>query len=333
MKILFVHQGMYSFVKKDLEILQDAHEVRSIEFNGNFAGIFNSLFQLWKGVVWCDATFSWFGKLHAFFAVLFSKMLGKKSIVIAGGDDVARVPEIKYGMFCFWWKRWCPSFVFRYADLILPVSRISEKDTLVNAKTNPKKVRMIYHGFLTDFDGINSSHAKENIVITIGAVSNETIIIKGLMLFVESAKLLPDTRFLLIGPDKDGALSRLKELAPKNVEFLGGVYGQELVEICSRAKVYVQVSVHESFGCSLAEAMSYECIPVVSRNGAIPEIAGDVGIYVDELTPENISQRIRYTLSLPDEYGKKARNRIIELFPLDRRKEKLLNVVERLGRF
>ena len=39
MKILFVHQGLQSFVKKDLDILQKAHEVRSVEWKGGLGGI------------------------------------------------------------------------------------------------------------------------------------------------------------------------------------------------------------------------------------------------------------------------------------------------------
>jgi len=330
LKILFVHQRLQSFVKKDFDILQEAHEVRSVEFKGNFAGFIGNLCQLWKGVAWCDVTFSWFGKLHAFFAVIFSKLLRKKVIVIAGGDDVARVKEIKYGMFCFWWKRWCPLFVFKYADLVIPVSKFTEKETLVNARADPRKIKMIYHGFLTDLDGIDAPLAKEKIVITIGAVSNETIIKKGLMLFVESAKLLPDTRFLLIGPDKDGALGYLKETAPKNVKFLGGIYGEDLFKICSEAKVYVQASVHESFGCSLAEAMLCKCIPVVSRNGAIPEVVGDTGLYLDDLTAEDLAKNIRRALTMTEDSGKKARDRIVKNFPLAMRKQQLLEAVETL---
>jgi len=332
MKILFVHQGLQSFVKKDLDILQEAHEVRSIEFNGNFAGFIGNLCQLWKGVVWCDITFSWFGKLHAFFAVLFSKILRKRSMVVAGGDDVARVPEIKYGMFCFWWKRWCPSFVFKYADLVIPVSKFSEKMTIVNAKADPKKIKVIYHGFLSNILDNSKAFVKESIVITIGGVNSETIVVKGLRLFVESAKLLPDTKFLLIGPDRDGSLSHLKEIAPKNVEFLGGVYGRELDEICGRAKVYVQASVHESFGCSLAEAMLRECIPVVSKNAAIPEVVGGVGLYLDGLTPEKLAEKVRCALAMPEDFGKLARNRIIEKFPLAKRREEILEAVRGFGR-
>jgi len=330
MKILFVHQGLQTFVKKDLDILQEAHEVRSIEFKGNFAGLFSSLFHLWKGVVWCNLTFSWFGKLHAFFAVLFSKILRKRSMVIAGGDDIACVPEIKYGIFCCWWKKWCPSFVFRFADLVIPVSRFNEKETLVNSKADPKKVRMIYHGFSSSlFKKITAR--KENLVITIGSICSDTKIKKGLQLFVKAARLLPDTKFQLIGLDKDGTGEEFKRMSSKNVEFIGGVYGQELVEICSRAKVYVQASVHESFGCSLAEAMLCECIPVVSRNAAIPEVVGDAGFYLDELTAEKLAEKVRCALAMPEDFGRLARNRIIEKFPLVKRREELLEIVRGLG--
>jgi len=195
---------------------------------------------------------------------------------------------------------------------------------------DPKKVKMIYHGFSANLNGIDAPLEKEKIVITIGTVSSETIITKGLKLFVESAKLLPDTKYLLIGPDKDGALNRLKETAPINVEFLGGIYGLNLVELCGRAKVYVQASVHESFGCSLAEAMLCECIPVVSRNGAIPEVVGDTGLYLDELTAEKLAEKVKCALAIPEDFGKLARNRIIEKFPLTKRREEILEAVRGL---
>lgn len=325
MKILFVCQDLSSFVKKDLNILKESFCVREIIFRG-----LRDIFGLLRGVIWADVTFSWFGKLHAFFAVLFSKILRKRSIVVAGGDDVACVPEIKYGMFCFWWKRWCPSFVFRYADFVIPVSRFSEKETLDNAKADPKKIKMIYHGFSSDLYEENTTFVKERIVITIGTVSSETIVKKGLRLFVESAKLLPDTKFLLIGPDKDGALGHLKETAPKNVEFLGGIYGENLVKICSRAKVYVQASVHESFGCSLAEAMLCECIPVVFNGSALPEVVGDCGYYANSFNPEEIAVKIKMALN-DDVMGKRARERISQLFPLDKRRKKLLEVINSLN--
>ena len=82
MRVLFVHQGLQSFVQKDLDILRSAHQVRELHFAG-----LKDVPAVWQGAAWADVTFSWFGKLHTFFAVLFSKLLGKKAVVVAGGDQ------------------------------------------------------------------------------------------------------------------------------------------------------------------------------------------------------------------------------------------------------
>lgn len=323
MKILFVHQKLVSFVEKDLSILREAYEVKEQRFRG-----IRDLFQLWQGLMWCDATFAWFGKLHAFWTVLFSKILRKRAIVVAGGDDVAHEPQIKYGMFSYWWKKWCPLFVFRYADLILPVSEFNKEEAIKNAKVDPQKVKMIYHGFLEDRFGRIEKIPKEDIVITIGQVSRENRIRKGLELFVKSASFLPGVKFILIGPDIDGTLEEIRKIAPDNMSLLGGVSGNELIKLCNKAKVYVQASIHEGFGCSIAEAMLCECIPVVSRRAAIPEVVGDCGLYVDDLNPECVAEKIKEALSVPEDLRKKARERIKTLFPLEKRKRELLEAVE-----
>ncbi len=323
MKILFVHQGLETFVQKDLDILRSAHEVKVLSFK-----TLKDVFSIWQGAKWADLTFSWFGKLHAFFAVFFSKLLGKKSVVVAGGDDVAYEPEIRYGMFAHWWKKWCPLFVFRYADLILSVSEFNRHETVNNARVNPARVKLLYHGFdATKWRRVGAVE-KENLVLTVGRVTEETLRKKGLNLFVQSAMHLPDVPFLLVGPWHDNAIDRLRKKSPPNVTFTGGLYGDDLVRIYSRAKVYVQASVHESFGCSVAEAMLCGCVPVVSRRTALPELVGDCGFYVDQLTPEAIACGIKEALQ--SDLGPKARQRIQTVFPLKKRREGLLKALAEL---
>lgn len=324
MKILFIYQDMLSFVRKDLEILQSRHELKSVRFQG-----LKDLFPLVRDIIWADQTLSWFGKLHAFFAVLLSKVLGKKSIVVAGGDDVAcETQGIKYGMFAFWWKKWCPLFIFRYADLILPVSAFNKEETIRNAKANTSKVKLIYHGFDSlEFYRIQDI-AKEPLVITVGGVNWGRYERKGFERFVRSAAFLPEIQFALIGQWHDNSIDRLKAVASENVMFTGRVSDEELEKWFSRSKVYVQVSIHEGFGCSIAEAMLCECIPVVSNRAAIPEVVGDCGFYVDELSPEKIAKKIREALDAPDVLGKKARERIMTIFPFEKRKKELLKAIE-----
>lgn len=265
-----------------------------------------------------------------FFAVLFCKILRKKSIVVAGGDDVAYLPEIKYGMFSYWWKKWCPLFVFRHADLVLTVSKFNESETLKNTKALYKKVKMIYHGFRAEKFKIPKDIKKDKIVLTVSSISNERIKVKGLDLFIQTAVLLPETGFLLVGTDKDKASIILKKSSGKNVTFLGEVTGRDLLNIYLKAKVYVQLSIHESFGCALAEAMLCECIPVVSKTGATPEVVGDCGFYVDILNPETIAEKIKEALEATDELGKRARERIIKMFPLEKRKNELITSINEL---
>lgn len=331
MKILFIYQQMVSFVEKDLEILHSAHEVKTLRFrSGRY--IFADLIRMFFLVLWCDITFSWFGKLHTFFAVLFSKLFRKKLIVVSGGDEVANMSAEKYGMFAFWWKRWCPLFVFRHADRVLCISGFNKRETIMNAHADEKKITLIYHGFDSQKYKKVQEVNKERLVITVGGVDWERTKRKGYEVFVKSAAFLPDVKFILVGKWYDDSINYLKKVASENVKFTESVSQEELAILLGRAKVYVQASQHEAFGCSLAEAMLCECVPVVTRKAAIPEVVGDTGVYVDSINAVDVTKAIQYALALPADYGAKARERIAKEFPLEKRKQQLLQVVDELAK-
>ncbi|MBI2304198.1 MAG: glycosyltransferase family 4 protein [Chloroflexi bacterium] len=324
MKILFVYPTRSSFVEKDLRLLQEAHQVRELHYTG-----LGSLPALARGVMWCDATFSWFGALHAFWTVLFSRFLGKKSLVVAGGYDVVRMPELpSYGLLSRRWKGWCPRYVFRRAHLTLAVSHFTRQQAIANAGAPEARMRTIYHGFDAATFAPVPEAVRADMVLAVRGISNISIPITGLDIFMAAARLMPHLPFRLVGPWLDESVHRLKDMATPNVTFAGGLYGQELINAYSRSKVFFQVSRQESFGCALAEAMLCECVPVVSRRGALPEVVGDCGFYVDSLEPGEVAERIGEALS--SNLGPLARERIKELFPLEKRKRELLAVLEEL---
>jgi glycosyltransferase involved in cell wall biosynthesis len=328
MKIAFLHQHSWPYVRRDLDILRTAHDVCEVQMPsaGRWGvGALRDLLNIWRAVRWCDLSFSWIGSLHAFAAVLFSRLLGKKAIVVAGGDDVANEPEINYGMFAFWYKRWCPLFAFRQADLVLAVSEHNRLQTIENTGADPDKVKLLYHGFAPLKWQRMADVPKEDTVLTVGRVTGETLHVKGLELYVESARYAPAVPFVLVGPWEDGAIERLREIAAPNVRFTGGLYGDDLVRMYSQAKVYVQVSAHESFGCSLAEAMLCECVPVVSRRAALPEVAGTAGFFVDDLSPQAVAAQIKRALDSGT--GRQAREQIVRAFPLEERRQALLAAI------
>ena len=92
-KILFVCPSFSSFIQNDLDILRKHFDVRVAHYQGK-NGIPKSLIETLKDVLWSNLSFSWFADVHAFAAVLVSKIFRRKSIVVVGGYEVAKVQGI-----------------------------------------------------------------------------------------------------------------------------------------------------------------------------------------------------------------------------------------------
>lgn len=338
MKILLVHQGLSSFVKIDSDILSEEHEVHSIYFlgirNGALAFI-KDIYRLARLIPRYDITLSWFGKLHAFFAVFFSKAFGKKSAVVVSGGEVCRFSfgEGRYRSLCTQpIKRYFPRYVAQKADLLLPVSRYVYNEAIESVGAAPKRMKMIHHGFDTTWFHQLQGITKKRMAITVSEVVYENLYHKGLLDFIRAAELVSDVSFALIGPCGDGTTEKLKTQLPENAILTGGLYGHDLVEQMSLAKVYVQASAWESFGCAVAEAMACECVPVVTRIPALEEVVGDCGVYLDDpVTPKEIADKVQVALHHP-ELGKRARARVIEIFSLERRRREVLQAVASLAK-
>jgi len=92
-KILFVHNALTEFVRLDLAALRESFEVTE---RFEWSRVVNP-FTLWREVKHHDLMFGWFASWHTFLPVQFAKTLGKPSVLVIGGYDVANMPEIDYG--------------------------------------------------------------------------------------------------------------------------------------------------------------------------------------------------------------------------------------------
>ncbi len=109
----------------------------------------------------------------------------------------------------------------------------------------------------------------------------------------------PDARLRVVGHGltRDSPPARLADQLgiQHAVEFLGPVDPDQLVEEYSRATVFVHASLEESFGMTVAEAMSHG-LPVVAgaRAGAVPWVLdeGRAGLLVDARHPEAIATAV-----------------------------------------
>ena len=321
MKILFVHNRLTSFVRQDLECLRQVHQVSELHVSSrrlNPAAI-------WRQVEAHDVVFGWFASWHTALPVLFARCLKRPSVLVVGGYDLANLPSIGYGHQRGGLKKWVSRATMRLANALVTNSHFSEREAKSNAGLGDRRLRVIYHGIKDSFGEIPAA-PREPMAITIGNVDRPNLHRKGLEPFVRAAGFLPHVKFVVIGDWKGDAIEHLRRIASSNVEFTGWVEENTLLNYCRRASVYVQASRHEGFGMAVAEAMLAGCIPVVTKDGALPEVVGDCGVY-SSAEPHAIAEGIRQAMSLPEENRARARQRVLSQFSLQKRRVLLAEAI------
>jgi len=322
-KIYFIHNWLLSFVERDINILSDKYRVRVVDNYKPFKKIWDNL----RGVLWADVIYCWFSSISFVFPVFCAKLTGKKVIIVAGGYDVVKLPEINYGGMLGRFGPKGKKLLYNLADRIICVSKSNRREAIENACIKPDKISMIYHGFEAH---ARASSEKEPWAVTIGRVNEENLTRKGLRYFIEVAKFFPEIQFYLIGSVDDRLKTQLDEKKPPNLFITGYLDNRELDDILSCAKVYVQASMHEGFGCAVAEAMLYECIPVVSNCFALPEVVGAAGYLTEPGNLDDLRKKIGLALADNSGLGKKARLRVEQKFPISARKKALYSLIEGL---
>jgi glycosyltransferase involved in cell wall biosynthesis len=320
MKISFIYYPPSTFVKQDLEILSRHFQVEAVPYK-SAGDIMNMIGPIRRS----DLVFSWFASGHSFAAVMLSKIFRKKSVVVAGGYDVAFEPEINYGQYTLGrHKRMYADIVLNRADAILAVSEFTKEEVL--ARSKPKRVEVVYNGI--DTDRFRPMGEKEDLVLTVASGSNDVIRLKGLDVFAGAARYHPDLKFLILGLSDADRKTLASCCNSNNVDLRGRVSRRELIGYYQRAKVYCQLSYRESFGVALAEAMACGCTPVVTRRGALSEVVGDTGYYVPYGDEKAAAEAIAEAST--SYKGTVVRNRVIALFQKRIREERLIQIVESL---
>jgi glycosyltransferase involved in cell wall biosynthesis len=324
-KILYVIPLFSTFIRKDLALLRKHFIVRVENYTGlkSLPKIFPKIL---RGVLWADLTISWFADNHAFYTILLSKIFGKKSIVIVGGYEVARIPEINYGLARSPIFPHTVSYVLDRANKVLAVSESLKNEAIKNTKANGGNILTVPNGY--DYEKFKPKGEKENLVLTAFPCSDwQRMRLKGLDTFVKSASFLPEVKFLIIGIHGK-VLEGLRDISPPNVSFINPLPQKELISYYQKAKVYCQLSMREGHSNALSEAMLCECIPVVTNAPGMKTVAGDIGFYVPYGDPEKTAEAIEKALK--SNKGENARERIKSLFPLEGRENKLVEIINDL---
>jgi glycosyltransferase involved in cell wall biosynthesis len=322
-QILFVYSRDATFIQIDREVLSKRWSVRTWQQRRGPVNLPALVAAVWRS----ELVFGWFASWHTFWPVTLAWIMRRPSVLVLGGFDTARLPEIGYGLQQRRVMRHVSRWVMRRARYLVTNSHYSRQEIESNVGIRPERVRVVHHGVPDPFGELPAA-ARDRLALTVGVVERRNVERKGLGPFVRAAALLPDVEFVVAGKWEDDSAEELRALAGPNAKLTGWIEQDELEDLYRRASVYVQASLHEGFGLSVAEAMLAGCIPVVTRRGALPEVVGDEGVLIEDPSAEAVAAGVERALGLGDEARARARARVIEHFPLEMRKREIQKVVE-----
>ena len=347
-KLLFIYKTPSSFVLKDRELLARHFEVVSFSFNPKkkiltpvelLKEFIFLLVHVWssKAIV-CE-----FADYHTVLPTLLGKLLGKPCYLILCGTECYSFPSINYGNHNKKLMSAATCFSIKNAAHVMPVHKsmvlsnytYSDSDFLQQGykafcKNMETPFTEINYGYNSAAFFNNQPEKKKNSFLTVAVnAKGSTFYRKGIDLIIELAKQCPDYNFTLLGVKDE--LDHLQ--LSKNITLLPPVLHSELINYYSQHEFYFQLSIAEGFPNALCEAMLCECIPIGSDVFGIPDIIGDTGFILKR-------KDIALLKNLVDEavksdkitLAKKARQRIVENFPEEKREAKLVGVISDAGR-
>lgn len=333
--ILFVHTDFATFVRADYEILRRHFPVLRFHYKAgkglrvNLWAQATMSFWLLRNIGRAKCVYVWFADYHSLLPVLFARLLGRKSIVVVGGYDAAKVPELGYGAHVTNFRSFCVRTSCNLATLILPVSEFIKKE--ISGFCTAKNCTLIYNGADPALFQTTGGH-RDGVLTVCAADDVRTVLRKGVDFFQEIAQAVPDQEFTVVGVTGKARQFLEKRKIP-NLRIVGRLTQNELMTYYQKAKVYCQLSVYEAFGLALAEAMLCGCIPVGSTDAATPEVMGSVGFLIKSRDPVVAAETIRAALTCSESLSLIARQRILDHFSIQRRERALRELIGRVVRY
>ncbi len=360
-RLLFIHLHPSSFVRDDLEIHSRDWEVRVFAFAGGASGgslrkaasivghFVSQSAWLLRELPHAKLVYGWFADYHLALPVLLARLWRRPAVVVLGGFDGNYLPELGYGVFHSRWRAPLARFVVRRATLLLAVTpglveQESRYATWPDARRNGilahvpglrTPIEVLPTGFDPDAWPVGPGVRARSVCTVAGIGTERTLLVKGLDLFFEVARLLPEVPFLVVGMDA-GQRHRLpaRYHPPDNVRFLEPIPRQDLARIYMQTSVYLQLSRTEGgLPMVLGEAMLCGCIPVASAVGGMPGTVGEAGFLVEAPHPRSIADVVRRALDQgadPDTgppARARARARICANFTREQRAERLREIL------
>lgn len=340
-RILYFHTGSSSFVNKDQRIFSEIAELRSFSFTVKqkwktpFVFLRQLLFLL-KNFPGADLYISQFAGYHSFLPGIFSKLTGKKHLIIAGGTDCVSYPHIAYGnfyrpllrLFTTWSYKLCSHISPKHISLWHHTNDYDpeapqEQGIKAFLPGLQKPVTAIPNGYDLQFwkCGDHSERKRGTfITVTAGMEFPFQGALKGIDLILKAAPHFPDCDFTIVGVPSWKKFPHL----PANIRLVSALGAGELKSAFCSHQFYLQISLAEGFPNALCEAMLCGCIPIGSAVYSIPELIGKNGFILQKRDPAELIKLLENALrNSGTDMGVQAGNSIANRFPIENRRSEL----------
>ena len=197
-----------------------------------------------------------------------------------------------------------PPFKSIPIKVVYQASGLSESLALTDLKSNPQAAYFLHVGVL---------EKRKNLSLLIQAFDKLT-----------KMEGYESHRLVLVGQrgpretldDYDHLVELVTTLGlTDKVDFTGYVSQEQLASYFQHALGYVFPSTNEGFGLPVLEAFSFGLPVIISRQGALMEVAGDAALILEKNEEESLIQSMKLLVDDPDlrkELGEKGRIRLQE---------------------
>jgi glycosyltransferase involved in cell wall biosynthesis len=141
----------------------------------------------------------------------------------------------------------------------------------------------------------------ERFLLSVGALERRKNQLTALRAFRASGLAQAGFQYVLCGARGAGAAEILAlAQATPGVHVLGYVSDAQLRWLYQNARAFVLPSLLEGFGMPALEAARYGLIPIVSKDGALHEAVGGLGVAVAPEAPGELAEAMRHVTALPE---------------------------------
>jgi len=194
-------------------------------------------------------------------------------------------------------------FTTKQSDKLIVPSKATKNALIKNLKIEERKIQVIPEGVSKKFRKLPKIY-KENYLLFVSTIQPRKNIPRMVEAFSSAKKRIDSLKSIelwAVGKKgwgyKESLEAPIKFGVEKSVKFLGRVEDDDMPQLFSDAKAFINVSVDEGFGLPVLEAMASEIPPLVSDIPAFRELAQNYALFCDPLDVGSIEEGIINILS------------------------------------